>query len=170
MPPPRRGAGTGPSTHCPLAVGGPRPPPLLLLLLLLPLLLLPAPCAAAAAGPPRCNISTVAGTPQSPGNASGSATGGAQLHTPVGVAVAPSGEVFTLQNEGHQLRVYAPPPAATLGTAAGTGAVGANESAPPFADGPALAATLWFVWRRDMLGTIVAGTAAMLICRLGLGW
>jgi len=33
-----------------------------------------------------------------------------------------------------------------------------------------LAATLWFVWRRDMLGTIVVGTAAMLICRLGLGW
>lgn len=33
-----------------------------------------------------------------------------------------------------------------------------------------LAATLWFVWRRDMLGTIVAGTAAMLICRLCLGW
>ena len=32
------------------------------------------------------------------------------------------------------------------------------------------AATAWFVWRRDMLGTIVAGTAAMLICRLGLGW
>jgi branched-subunit amino acid transport protein len=33
-----------------------------------------------------------------------------------------------------------------------------------------LAATLWFFWRRDMLGTIVAGTAVMLICRLGLGW
>jgi branched-subunit amino acid transport protein len=33
-----------------------------------------------------------------------------------------------------------------------------------------LAATLWYVWRRDMLGTIVAGTAAMLVCRLGLGW
>ncbi|MBP6902971.1 MAG: AzlD domain-containing protein [Burkholderiaceae bacterium] len=32
------------------------------------------------------------------------------------------------------------------------------------------AATLWYLWRRDMLGTIVAGTAAMLICRLGLGW
>jgi branched-subunit amino acid transport protein len=34
----------------------------------------------------------------------------------------------------------------------------------------AAAATGWFVWRRDMLGTIVAGTAVMLIFRLGLGW
>ncbi|MDT7837441.1 AzlD domain-containing protein [Aquabacterium sp. OR-4] len=34
----------------------------------------------------------------------------------------------------------------------------------------ALAATLYYLWRRDMLGTIVAGTATMLICRLGLGW
>lgn len=34
----------------------------------------------------------------------------------------------------------------------------------------AAAATAWYVWRRDMLGTIVAGTAAMLILRLGLGW
>lgn len=33
-----------------------------------------------------------------------------------------------------------------------------------------LAATLWFAWRRSMLGTIVAGTAVMLIFRLGLGW
>jgi branched-subunit amino acid transport protein len=32
------------------------------------------------------------------------------------------------------------------------------------------AATLWFVWRRDMLGTILAGTATMLILRLALGW
>ncbi len=32
------------------------------------------------------------------------------------------------------------------------------------------AATAWYAWRRDMLGTIVAGTSAMLICRLGLGW
>jgi branched-subunit amino acid transport protein len=34
----------------------------------------------------------------------------------------------------------------------------------------AAAATLWFVWRRDMLGTILAGTATMLILRLALGW
>lgn len=34
----------------------------------------------------------------------------------------------------------------------------------------ALAATLVYLWRRDMLGTIVAGTATMLIFRLGLGW
>jgi len=34
----------------------------------------------------------------------------------------------------------------------------------------AAAATAWFVWRRDMLGTIIVGTAAMLILRLGLGW
>jgi branched-subunit amino acid transport protein len=34
----------------------------------------------------------------------------------------------------------------------------------------ALAATLWYLWRRDMLGTIVAGTATMLIFRLALGW
>ncbi len=33
-----------------------------------------------------------------------------------------------------------------------------------------LAATLWFAWRRDMLGTILAGTAVMLILRLSLGW
>jgi branched-subunit amino acid transport protein len=34
----------------------------------------------------------------------------------------------------------------------------------------ALAATVWFLWRRDMLGTILVGTATMLIFRLGLGW
>jgi branched-subunit amino acid transport protein len=34
----------------------------------------------------------------------------------------------------------------------------------------AAAATAWFVWRRDMLGTIVVGTAVMLLLRLGLGW
>ncbi|MBI3367722.1 MAG: AzlD domain-containing protein [Burkholderiales bacterium] len=34
----------------------------------------------------------------------------------------------------------------------------------------ALAATGWYFWRRDMLGTIVAGTAVMLLLRLGLGW
>ena len=32
------------------------------------------------------------------------------------------------------------------------------------------AATAWYLWRRDMLGTIVAGTGVMLILRLGLGW
>ncbi|MBI5259654.1 MAG: AzlD domain-containing protein [Burkholderiales bacterium] len=34
----------------------------------------------------------------------------------------------------------------------------------------AATATAWYVWRGDMLGTIVAGTAGMLIFRLGLGW
>ncbi len=34
----------------------------------------------------------------------------------------------------------------------------------------ALAATGWYFWRRELLGTIVAGTAAMLILRVGLGW
>ncbi len=34
----------------------------------------------------------------------------------------------------------------------------------------ATAATAWFVWRRDMLGTIIVGTAVMLILRMGLGW
>ncbi len=34
----------------------------------------------------------------------------------------------------------------------------------------AAAATVWFVWRRDMLGTIIVGTAVMLILRMGLGW
>ena len=34
----------------------------------------------------------------------------------------------------------------------------------------AAAATAWYVWRRDMLGTIVVGTATMMIFRMGLGW
>lgn len=34
----------------------------------------------------------------------------------------------------------------------------------------AVAATAWFWWRRDMLGTIVVGTAVMMILRRGLGW
>lgn len=34
----------------------------------------------------------------------------------------------------------------------------------------AAAATAWFWWRRDMLGTIVVGTAVMMILRRGLGW
>lgn len=33
-----------------------------------------------------------------------------------------------------------------------------------------LAATAYFFWRRDILGTILTGTAVMLACRLGLGW
>ena len=33
-----------------------------------------------------------------------------------------------------------------------------------------LAATLYFYWRRDILGTIVSGTAVMLAFKLGLGW
>jgi branched-subunit amino acid transport protein len=32
------------------------------------------------------------------------------------------------------------------------------------------AATAYFFWRRDILGTILTGTAVMLACRLGLGW
>ncbi len=36
---------------------------------------------------------------------------------------------------------------------------------------PAVAvAVLWFLWRRDLLGTILSGTAVMLLLRLGLGW
>ena len=31
-------------------------------------------------------------------------------------------------------------------------------------------AVAWFLWRRDILGTIVCGTAVMLAFRLGLGW
>ena len=34
----------------------------------------------------------------------------------------------------------------------------------------AATATAWYIWRRGMLGTIVVGTGAMLILRLGLGW
>ena len=34
----------------------------------------------------------------------------------------------------------------------------------------ALAGVAWFVWRRDILGTIVAGMAVMLPLRLLLGW
>jgi branched-subunit amino acid transport protein len=32
------------------------------------------------------------------------------------------------------------------------------------------AATAYYFWRRDILGTIVTGTAVMLALRLGLGW
>ena len=34
----------------------------------------------------------------------------------------------------------------------------------------AVAGALWFVWRRDILGTIVAGMVVMLPLRLVLGW
>lgn len=34
----------------------------------------------------------------------------------------------------------------------------------------AAAATAWYLWRRDMLGTIVVGTGVMMILRTGLGW
>ena len=33
-----------------------------------------------------------------------------------------------------------------------------------------LLATAWFAWRRDILSTIIAGTATLLLFRLGLGW
>ena len=36
---------------------------------------------------------------------------------------------------------------------------------------PAVAvAVAWFVWRRDLLGTILSGTVVLLIFRIGLGW
>lgn len=34
----------------------------------------------------------------------------------------------------------------------------------------AAAATAWYFWRHDMLGTIVVGTGVLLVLRLGLGW
>jgi branched-subunit amino acid transport protein len=34
----------------------------------------------------------------------------------------------------------------------------------------AAAAVVWYVWRRDMLSTIIVGTGVMLMLRLGLGW
>jgi branched-subunit amino acid transport protein len=34
----------------------------------------------------------------------------------------------------------------------------------------AAAATAYFFWRRDILGTILSGTAVMLVLRLTLGW
>jgi branched-subunit amino acid transport protein len=34
----------------------------------------------------------------------------------------------------------------------------------------ALAATVYFVWRRGLLGTIASGMAVLLALRLGLGW
>jgi branched-subunit amino acid transport protein len=32
------------------------------------------------------------------------------------------------------------------------------------------AATAYFYWRRDILGTILTGTAVLLVLKLGLGW
>jgi branched-subunit amino acid transport protein len=32
------------------------------------------------------------------------------------------------------------------------------------------AATAYYLWRRDILGTIVSGTAVLLLLRLGFGW
>ncbi|MFM7533655.1 MAG: AzlD domain-containing protein [Rubrivivax sp.] len=34
----------------------------------------------------------------------------------------------------------------------------------------ALAGAAWYFWRRSILGTILSGTAVLLILRLGLGW
>jgi len=34
----------------------------------------------------------------------------------------------------------------------------------------AAVAVAWFYWRRDVLGTILSGTAVMLFLRVGLGW
>jgi branched-subunit amino acid transport protein len=33
-----------------------------------------------------------------------------------------------------------------------------------------VAATAYYLWRRDILGTIVSGTAVLLLLRLGFGW
>ncbi|HVK33797.1 MAG TPA: AzlD domain-containing protein [Burkholderiaceae bacterium] len=33
-----------------------------------------------------------------------------------------------------------------------------------------LAATAYFYWRRDILGTIIAGTTMLLVLKLGFGW
>ena len=33
-----------------------------------------------------------------------------------------------------------------------------------------LAATAYFYWRRDILGTIITGTAVMLVLKLAFGW
>jgi branched-subunit amino acid transport protein len=33
-----------------------------------------------------------------------------------------------------------------------------------------LAGLAWFFWRRDILGTILAGMAVLLLLKLGLGW
>jgi branched-subunit amino acid transport protein len=33
-----------------------------------------------------------------------------------------------------------------------------------------LAATVYFFWRRDILGTIITGTAVLVALRVGLGW
>lgn len=33
-----------------------------------------------------------------------------------------------------------------------------------------VATTLYFLWRRDILGTIVTGTATLLVFKLGFGW
>jgi branched-subunit amino acid transport protein len=33
-----------------------------------------------------------------------------------------------------------------------------------------VAASAWFWWRRGILGTIVSGSAVLLLLRLGLGW
>ena len=36
---------------------------------------------------------------------------------------------------------------------------------------PAVVVALaWFLWKRDILGTILSGTSAMLLFRWGLGW
>jgi branched-subunit amino acid transport protein len=32
------------------------------------------------------------------------------------------------------------------------------------------AATAYFYWRRDILGTIIAGTSVLLVLKLGFGW
>jgi branched-subunit amino acid transport protein len=33
-----------------------------------------------------------------------------------------------------------------------------------------IVATVYFFWRRDILGTILTGTSALLLLKLGLGW
>jgi len=41
------------------------------------------------------------------------------------------------------------------------------QDARPYA---AIAGALWFLWRRDILGTIVAGMVVLLVLRFTLGW
>lgn len=45
--------------------------------------------------------------------------------------------------------------------------IGTLQDARLYAAG---AGAAWYAWRRDILGTIVAGMLVMLVLRLGLGW
>ena len=45
--------------------------------------------------------------------------------------------------------------------------LGTWQDARPYA---AAVGAAWFFWRRSILGTILSGTATLLVLRLGLGW